>query len=325
MAQSAPNVQSNTTAARPRRALPPWAIDSIVQGVPAAVIRESGDKAVWQLLGRVALSALNAGWTRNEWLDEVTRPRSGLGNQVRLTVKGKERNARQMYKTLDSAWDRATARHKASPAWTKANVAAEVEERAQAIRAAIQDPDNRLPDAQRLVLEYVMEQAIAKGCTVVNLPRRAVVEATGLKEKAVRIALAQLSECDWPPMPLVERGRPAGANSRVRKANAYGMPAPAALHAYLGRETRQVGPSPEAGGPLTKSQVGPSPETGGPLGLHNYDNGADMLTANAPLNLENADDLDDYIALLQAKRARMDDAPRLAAVASLDERRRVTA
>ena len=256
----APGDSATAPSRRPHKALPSSAIDLIRDGVSPEELREHGQLAVWRALGRTALAAVNAGYSRARWEYEVVSPVSKLGLQNRLKENGKERTAQAANKALNSAWARAEKHAAENPAWTRDDARAEAENRAAALRLVAADAEVDLADAQRVLLVYAADKAASQGSPSVNLPRAATAEATGLGEKAVRLHLDRLVERGM--LALAERGR-ARTKSRPGRANVYRMPEEVMLrHAVtsLSRETRQVGPSAQTGRPSPQAPTGPHPD-----------------------------------------------------------------
>lgn len=248
---------SRAKRSREHRALPSWAIDLIRDGVPRQELRERGQRAVWDALGRTALAAINAGHTRAEWEYEVVRPNSALGQQNRVLANSKERTPQAANKSLNSAWNRAEERAATQPPWTRETARAEARRRAEAARAVAGDADLPMPAAQRILLAHAAEKATRLGSVSVNLPRAATARETGLGEKAVRLHLARLAEDGL--LALSERGK-ARTKTRNGRANVYRLPDEVGLRlalTSLSRETRQVGPERQTGGPPEQSKTGP--------------------------------------------------------------------
>ncbi|KAA1427867.1 helix-turn-helix domain-containing protein [Nocardioides antri] len=256
-----------------RTNLPGWAVDLIRDGVPPRELRARGDRAVWDELGRTALSAIAHGWSRPEWEYLVLEPGSDLGRQARLTSSGKVRTPRSLARTLTTAWERAEKRAEESPAWTTETARDEAVRRAQRVRDLAADPDVLLPDAQRTLLCHAADRAESTGRTLANLPLQPTAEATGLTVKAVRYHLGRLDAAGL--LVLVERGRwvgdprKAGAKRnttprRTPRASVYQLPDVEALATYLSRETRQVCPKRQTGVPQPDSGSVPQHQTGVP-------------------------------------------------------------
>lgn len=248
---------ADRTQRRQHRSMPSWAIDLIRDGVPGAELRENGQRAVWDALGRTALAAINAGHSRAEWENEVARPVSRLGHQNRVKSSGKERTVKAANDSLNSAWERAMKRAIEQPAWTPAEAAIEAARRSEGLLLVAADPDLDLSSAQRDLLVYASRMATAQGSVSVNLPRLATAKNLGLGEKAVRLHLDHLVASGL--LVLAERGR-ARTKTRAGKANVYRLPDREMLRvatAFLSRETRQVGLNAQSGGPVAADSPGP--------------------------------------------------------------------
>jgi hypothetical protein len=57
---------------RPNRALPEWAIDKLLFGVARRPRRQRSPQGLGECI-RIAMSAYRRRWTRNEFVDEVTK------------------------------------------------------------------------------------------------------------------------------------------------------------------------------------------------------------------------------------------------------------
>jgi hypothetical protein len=240
--------------------LPGWAIDLIRDGVGPGELRASGQKAVYGALVSTALSAVNAGWSRPRWEDEVERPGSKLGLQNRLGANGKERTKRSSNRSLNLAWERAEKYATANPPWTREEANAEARRRAKNLRILVADADVDLTDTERKLLMHVADEVARVGSSAVNLPRAATAQATGLGEKAVRLALPRLVERGM--LNQTEHGR-SRTKTKPGRANTYQIPDDAMLRLAAAatspsRVPRQVGPDPKAGRPLAKPRTGPT-------------------------------------------------------------------
>lgn len=248
----------------PRRILPGWAIDLIRDGVDPRDLAKTGHKAVYMALNSTALAAVNAGWSRPEWEDEVESPRSKLGLQNRLRDQDKVRSKQSSMKSLNTAWERAEKYAAAHPAWTREQAHEEAQRRAQHLQLVAADPEAELTDGERLLLLYVADLAASLNSSAVNLPRAATAQATGLGEKAVRLALPRLVERGL--LDQIEHGR-ARTKTRPGRANTYRIPEGSQLRRATSpsRVSRQVGPSTEVGRPQAGSPTGPRSGTGAHL------------------------------------------------------------
>ncbi len=252
--------QSDTLTRRPLdRALPGRMVDLIRDGVPPQALRQRGGKAVFSALFRTAASASQRGWDAWEWQELVMHPASILGLQVQLRDGFKPRSPKDVQKLLDDAWDKATAWvNEQPPAFTKRQMAAEIELKTASLMGKAEDPGFPLADADRRVLAYACDQAKARGTDTVALPWRAVVEGTCLGERSAKNALQQLH--DKGLLTRVEAGRSGTKNPRAALYRLAALPVP--VNGSVG-PVAQVCGTPEAatrGTPLP-----PLPRPVGPL------------------------------------------------------------
>jgi hypothetical protein len=254
-----------TAASRPDRRRP-W-IDVVRDGLAPDELRGRGDTAVWGALRSTAMSAMQHGYGFPDWCATVLEPRSRLGAQVRVRVgRGdKPRSTEDVHRQLASAWDSAAKRVAESPAWSRDDVLAVVQE----LQDVLADEMHRATDAEAAVLAHALEVAAEKGTTRPALPRHAVVTAAaraGIGERAARTALQRLVDADV--LRLVLRGRPGiGKGGTSGRAGLYQLPTAEALRASLCRRTRPMGP-PQAQphkpmGPQAAASPGPPAQTYG--------------------------------------------------------------
>ncbi len=222
------------------RALPGPMIDLIRDGVPGQELRQRGDVAVWSALLGTAASARQRCWDREEWEAELSHTVSTLGRQARLKKGRRERSAKAYAQLLYDAWDKATVWvSEQPPPFTRAEMAEEAEQRVRRVLLLVQDLDSDLTEAERAVLAYAANEALARGLTRVALPRRSIVSRTGLGERTIRTALERLERKRL--LTLAVPGRP-GATQQARRAALYLLPTEEALAQYLYRGTRSMGP-----------------------------------------------------------------------------------
>ncbi len=242
------------------RALPGWAVDLIRDGVHPRDLKARGDRAVWSALVRTAVSAHQRGQGLLDWESLVNDPRSHLGAQVRLKDGHRPRKPVAVAKMLSAAWDAAVVwASEQQPAWDREQTRDEALRRASAMRELVSDADTDLTDAERAVLHYAVTTATAKGMLRVAMPRRALMEATGLGLTALRSTMRRLEEAEL--LVLVEAGQPGGPGARKRRSNLYGLPAEQPH--YLCRGTRPVVPPTQTCGAPAVSGVGAPAQTCG--------------------------------------------------------------
>jgi hypothetical protein len=230
-----------------RRALPAHIIDTIRDGATPDDIRRRGDLAVWDRLVSTAASAQQRGWPRTEWAAVVTHGSSLLGVQVHRkhdTDPPKPRSPADSERTLTRAWEAAAQwLAQAPPAFTRETALVRVEKIAQAAAQAA------LTDTDRAVLTHALNEARRIGTDRPALPRRTIVQKTGLGERAVRNALERLVGLGW----LTVEDRGASGSLRKRAALYKLNPPVPGSGALIPRGARSEGPSLLCGTPSSQS------------------------------------------------------------------------
>jgi hypothetical protein len=195
-----------------------WAVDLIRDGVAPKALKAEGEKAVWKALVTTAVSAMNRGVDRIEWIALIDEPGSHLGTQARLTRGTKPRTSTEYRRTLERAWA-------AGRDWLATRPAAfgpvEIIARIRAVRERIEHPDAELTDVERAVLRYACDFAESRMTDRPALSRRGVMAATGLSERVARDALDRMADVGL--LVLEVRGRPGATSNR---ANCYRLPGP---------------------------------------------------------------------------------------------------
>jgi hypothetical protein len=218
-----------------RPALPGAIIDLIRDGVHPANLNTGGDRAVFGALVRTAGSAQQRGWPYTDWAAVVTDRRSHLGTQAHLRRGRAERTRADYERQLRQAWDHAEKwlTH-APPALTHADIRTVIEK----MRAIAEELD--MLTADRAVLQFACDQADRYHTTRPALPRRAVMQETGLGERTVRNSLERLDRPRLGLLLLEIRGSPGGPSTVNRRAHCYRLN-PAGAHIPV-PEDRSVGP-----------------------------------------------------------------------------------
>lgn len=243
---------------QPHRALPGRMIDLIRTGVPPAELRTSGDRAVYRALVRTAASAHQRGQSFPEWAELVGQAASTLGRQAKLRSSGKEKTRAAYEKTLRNAWDAAGKwLTTAAPALTRDDALAHV----AVVRDWVADADSPLDDDERAVMAAACVVAARNGTTRPALPRRALIQETGLGERTVRTVLDRLDARGV--LRLEVPGR-SGADIGRRRAALYRLPDTDGLGiAYLYRGTRSMGPPAQVYGTPANHNNGTPPQVYG--------------------------------------------------------------
>ena len=167
---------------RPNRALPEWAIDKLVFG-----LREdqggSDPRKVWGECVSIGMSAYRRGWTRNEFVDEVTKYEKKKGargrkrwTEHRLWVQLRSYNSspKAAFKALDKAWEAAVANLNGVGMRTKEEIRDDAVERAFLWADRLTDDVDGLTETEAAVIGYVMSETERRGMMRVTCPSRSV-------------------------------------------------------------------------------------------------------------------------------------------------------
>jgi len=210
----------------PRRNLPGPIIDLIRGGTTRRQLKDGGAKAIRTALLRTANSAVNNNWQHEEWAALIDEEASGLGHQLKLSGKnGREIKRQQFHRTLRHLWDDAE-RWVASrpPAYTHQQIQEELDR----IRRA--SSDSGLGPTDRTILTTAINIAEANGTTRPALPRRLLMESSGIGERATRNSLVRLEKAGWLELALPGRsGKPE--EGKAGEANLYRLAVPTAMEA----------------------------------------------------------------------------------------------
>lgn len=243
----------------PDRALPGRVIDLIVDGASADDLRTRGTGAVWAALLTTACSAVQRGWSRAEWVEEIMHPRSMLGRQLRLDRRAQARSPGTVQRDLDRAWTRASTWVCDHPPLTRDDIDARI----RWARDLASDPDAPIPDTDRAVIAHGCDVGATHGTDRPTMPRRAVAAATGLTVEQVRASLARLDRTGL--MVCEVRGVPGGPRAARRRASAYRLPSPASVARQAWGPTYLPGCR-SVGGITTMWGVPDDHYVGGPVG-----------------------------------------------------------
>jgi hypothetical protein len=263
--------------------LPARYVDLARYGVTDSDLRRAGDRAVYNALVRVAMSAVNADWDYGRFAVFIAEPRSNLGQQARLR-HGKPVESVRYERMLRAAWTRAAERVEGSQKISKLDV----DERVRDLRWLIEDADTDLNDAERAVLGHACDIAAKIGTLTPAMPWRAVKEATGLGEKSTKNTLARLTERGL--LRVASLGK-RGAGSKV--ATCYHLPLPEHVSERLplaegsqqGQRGSQAG-TPAEGAPYSVPETGPMGPPGQTYGTpHEEHLGTPGQTYGTPADL----------------------------------------
>ena len=204
-----------------RRNLPAVLTDLIRDGNTAQQLETNGHIGIRTSILRTASSAIQRGWSEEEWIALLEEPESKLGTQFRETY-----HKRQIIKQpkfiieLGKLWSK-SEQWLASrpPAYTHR----QIEEELDRIRETMEG--SGLGPTDRTILTTAITIAEANGTTRPALPRRLLMESTGLGLTATRNSLARLERAGWLELAVPGRsGRPK--EGEPGKANLYRLLAP---------------------------------------------------------------------------------------------------
>ncbi|MCX5044069.1 hypothetical protein OG921_12925 [Aldersonia sp. NBC_00410] len=226
---------------RPNRALPEWAIDKLVFG-----LREdpggNDPRKVWAEFVSIAMSAHRRGWTRIEFVGEVTgcqRQKDARGRkrwtEHRLWVQLRSYNSspKAAHNALDKAWEAAVANLNGVGIRTKEDIHDDAVERAFLWADRITDGVDGLTEPEAAVIGYVVAETERRGMMRVTCPARAVAEYAKVSAMTASRTLAALTGKG-----LLVRYSP-GRSGKVgnRRAAIYGLvdpdPEPDTCHAAV--------------------------------------------------------------------------------------------
>lgn len=262
-------------------------VDLARYGVADSDLRKNGDRAVYNALVRVAMSAANAGWDYGQFAVFIADPRSNLGQQARMR-HGKPVETSRYERMLRAAWTKGAERVQDNPRISKLDI----DEQVRDLRLALEDADTDLDHAERAVLDHACDIATKIGTLTPAMPWRAVKDATGLGERAAKSAIARLERRGL--LRVASRGR-RGVSSG--KATCYHLPLAAHLSEglplggtsggaapYSVPETGPMGPPGQTYGTPADEGVGTPGQTyGTPADLGMPETGHDD-----PVSVENA-------------------------------------
>ena len=220
----------------PNRALPQWAIDWLLFGMP----KYTSAAKIWGRMLSIAMSAQARGWTRMEFFNEVTKTerRKNSVGQKRLTehklwlqLKACSRDEGHALKQLEKAWAQGVEHRMNEGFRTAEDLIADAVERAHQWEDRLTEGKDGLLDTEMLVMSYVIAFIEKRQMSRVTCAVREVGEFTGLPKSTAYRALNSLTEKGF----LVQFSR--GTWSKTpgnRRAAIYGLGDPLDLR-YGGR------------------------------------------------------------------------------------------
>jgi DNA-binding MarR family transcriptional regulator len=221
---------------KPNRAVPQWAIDALVFGAP----EHTSARKIWGRLLRIAMSAQARGWTRTDFINEVTKVelrKHGTRNkrvtrhELWIQLMACSRSDLDAYKQLDRAWQYGIQNRANQGLRNSEDLVADAVERAYAWEDRLTEGKDGLSDSQALVIHYVATFVCKRRLGRVTCPSREVSDFTGIPHTTVARILKQLTEKGF----LVQFSKGAyNRDPKYRRAAIYGLSDPFSL-VYGGR------------------------------------------------------------------------------------------
>jgi hypothetical protein len=218
-------VGSNPGAPQLNHALPGWAVDAIIFGLPDKDACDS--RKVWGMCVRIAMSAHRRGWNESEYVVEITHEDKKRGSgrlwmQLATRSDGRARSGNPPYRALRRAWEAGVANASNVGMRTREEIRDDAVERAFMWTDRITDGLDGLTPTEAAVMGYVVAETERRGMLRVTCPGRAVAEFAKVPHRTAARTLASLAKRGL----LIKhspgrRGRPGR-----RKAAIYGLADP---------------------------------------------------------------------------------------------------
>ncbi len=199
------------------RALPRWAVDAILFGLPVDEARDG--RKVWGKCVSIAMCARRRGWTETDYVNEVARVESRLWAQLSTRRDGRRSSLRSSYKALRSAWMAGVANINDVGERTKDDIRSDAVELAFMWTDRLTDGLDGLSDTEAAVMQYVVTQTEERGMLRVTCPGRAVAEYAKISHRTAARTLSGLAKRGV--LKQFSRGR-RGTNGTGRAA-IYGL------------------------------------------------------------------------------------------------------
>jgi hypothetical protein len=211
----------STSTPQLNRALPGWAVDAIVFGLPR---REARDRRrLWAMCMKIAMSAHRRGWTEAEYCTEISANKhGGLWRQLTTRPDGRPRSEKSGYTVLWSAWESGLANVNNVGMRTKAEIAADAVELAYHWADRLTDALDDLDQIEVAVMSYVISESARRGYLRVTCPGREVAEFAKTSHRSAARVLARLAERGL----LVRHSPGRRGTGSSRRAAIYGLADP---------------------------------------------------------------------------------------------------
>ena len=174
------------------RALPGWAVDAILFGLPD---KEASDhRKIWTMCMRIAMSAYRRGWTESEYIVEITGHKSRLWNQFMTRKDGRTSSMPTAYKSVRKAWGHGVAKIRNVGMRTAEEIRDDAVELAYMWTDRITDGLDGLDATEIAVMGYVIAETERRGMLRVTCPGRAVAEFAKVPHRTAARTLLSLAK-----------------------------------------------------------------------------------------------------------------------------------
>lgn len=172
------------------RALPGWAVDCILFGIPDDQARDR--RKLWGACVRIAMSAQRRGWSESDYLTEINLRKHGLWRQLTTQRDGRPYPEPKGYKELRSAWKAARLNVNDVGCRTRDEIASDAMDLAFVWVEWITDHPGHLSEAEAGVMGYVIAETERRGMLRVTCPGRAVAEFSKTSHRTAARVLDRL-------------------------------------------------------------------------------------------------------------------------------------
>lgn len=235
-AVSLSDVEAQGVTRSQNRALPSWAIDALLFGMPKC----TSAKKIWGKFVSVSMAAQERGWTQTEFESEVIKRerRKNKVGQKRLMqhtlwtqLVATSRDEGHALKQLERAWAVGIDNRMNLGFRTRADLVADAIERAYGWTDRLVEGKDGLSETEMRVMSYVIAFVEKRQMSRVTCPAREVEEFTGIPRSTVHRTFKRLTNKGF--LEQFSRGIWA-KDASIRKAAIYGLSDPLSLR-YGGR------------------------------------------------------------------------------------------
>lgn len=210
------------------RALPGWAVDAIIFGLPDKVARDN--RRVWSKCVSIAMSAYRRGWSESDYVVEITHEdhKRGPGRLwIQLTTRrdGRACSPKSGYRALGKAWEAGVANCNNVGMRTLEEIHDDAVELAYTWTDRITDGEDDLSITESAVIGYVISETERRGMLRVTCPGREVAEFAKIPHRTAAHTLSSLAKRGL----LIKHSSGRAGTDGKGKAAIYGLVDPDTL------------------------------------------------------------------------------------------------